>query len=69
MKASNIISASALAAIIFLISVSLTYAQWDALKSGYAVTTNYQGKEVPPGTRVTATAGTTDEKVINVTFI
>jgi hypothetical protein len=69
MKVSNIISASALAAIIFFISASITYAQWDALNSGYAVTTDYHGKEVPPGTLVTATAGTTDGKVTNVTFI
>jgi hypothetical protein len=68
MKASNIISASALAAIIFLISASLTYAQWDALNSGYAVTTNWHGKEVPLGQSVTAWAGTRDQNVKAVFF-
>lgn len=35
-------------------------AQWDALNSGYAVTTNYHGVDVQLGTPVTARAGTTE---------
>ena len=44
-------------------------AQWNALNSGYAVTTNYHGKDVLPGTLITATAGTTYLNVLNVTFV
>jgi len=40
----------------------------DAINSSYAVTTDYHGKIVLPGTLVTATAGTTDPDVKNVTF-
>lgn len=36
---------------------------WSALGSGYAITTDWQGVDVPVGTVVTATAGTTDESV------
>jgi hypothetical protein len=49
--------------------IKISYAGWDSINSGYAVTTNYQGKIVPPGTLVTATAGTTDHDVKNVTFL
>jgi len=69
MKASNIVSAVVLAIIIFLMSTNIMRAQWDALSSGYAVTTDYHGEEVPPGTLITAIAGTTDEHVTHVTFI
>jgi len=54
---------------IFLVAASVAHAQWDAINSGYAVTTDYHGIEVPPGTLVTATAGTTDANVQNVTFL
>lgn len=37
--------------------------------SGYDVTTNYQGIDVPPGTTVTAYAATTDNTVVSVTFL
>ena len=47
--------------------ITCTWAQWP-LNSGYAVTTNYHGEDVPPGTLVLATAGTTDPNVENVTF-
>jgi len=49
--------------------VNVTFAQWDAISSGYAVTTDYHGKIVPPGTLVTAIAGTIDPNVISVTFL
>lgn len=40
-----------------------------SLKSGYAVTNNYHGKDVPVGTPVTVTAMSTDSKVDYVLFI
>lgn len=55
--------------VIFLAAAGVVKAQWSAINSGYAVTTNYHGIEVPPGTLVTATAGTTDTNVKNVTFL
>ena len=51
---------------LFVVSAS---AQWNALNSGYAVTTDYHGEDILPGTLVTATAGTTDSDVLNVTFV
>lgn len=54
---------------ILLAVASITQAQWDAINSGYAITTDYHGLEVLPGTLVTATAGTTDPDVQNVTFL
>jgi len=44
-------------------------AGWSALNSGYAVTTDWHGADVPMGTSVTATAGTTDGTVESVEFI
>jgi hypothetical protein len=44
-------------------------AQWSAINSGYAVTTNWHGIDVPIGQRVVATAGTTDSAVTHVVFI
>ena len=40
-----------------------------SLNSGYAVTNNYHGKDVAPGTPVTVTAMTTNSHVDFVTFI
>lgn len=40
-----------------------------SLSSGYAVTSNYHGKDVPPGANVVVTAMTTDWRVDKVTFI
>jgi len=51
---------------LFVVSVS---AQWSTLNSGYAITTDYHGIDVPIGTLVTVTAGTTDTNVENVTFV
>jgi hypothetical protein len=49
--------------------VNVSSAQWDAINSGYAVTTDYHGKIVPLGTLVTAIAGTTDPNVASITFL
>lgn len=51
-----------------LIFINVTYAPWQSIESGYAITTDYHGEIVPPGTLVTATAGTTDSSVEKVTF-
>jgi hypothetical protein len=39
------------------------------LNSGYAVTTDYHGIDMPLETLVTATAGTTDSSILKVTFV
>jgi hypothetical protein len=44
-------------------------AQWAAISSRYAVTTNWHGKDVPLSSTVTATAGTTDSNVKTVEFV
>ena len=44
-------------------------AQWSAIKSGYAITTNWHGEDVPAGTPVTAWAGTTNETVYQIRFL
>lgn len=70
MKVSNtMIVVVALLMGMLLASVSITYAQWNALASGYAVTTDCHGVDVLPGTLVTAIAGTTDSNVEKVTFL
>jgi len=51
-----------------LASISVVYAPWQTLGTGYAVTTNYHGIDVFPGTPVTATAGTLDSSIVSVTF-
>jgi len=48
--------------------MSLALAQWSALSSGYAVTTNWHGQEVPFGETVTVWAGTNDTNVEKVLF-
>jgi len=55
--------------ILFMLPITCTSAGWSALGSGYAVTTDYHGIDVPSGTMVTATAGTTDSSILNVTFV
>lgn len=59
----------ALVFVLFSLFVVSASAQWNALNSGYAVTTDYHGEDILPGTLVTATAGTTDTNVQNVTFV
>ncbi|MEM4713701.1 MAG: hypothetical protein QXQ61_04020 [Candidatus Bathyarchaeia archaeon] len=53
---------------LFLAIANIAHAQWPALSSGYAVTTNWHGKEVPLGESVTVWAGTTDSNVQEVLF-
>ena len=60
---------AALALLPLCFLVQIASAQWSALNSGYAVTTDYHGKNAPLGAVVTATAGTTNPMVKNVTFI
>jgi hypothetical protein len=50
-------------------ATSVAHAQWSAISSGYAVTTDYHGENVPLGVLVTALAGTTDANIDNVTFL
>lgn len=54
---------------LFLTLVNIANAQWSALNSGYAITTNWHGIEVPLGKSVTAWAGTTDSNVEEVLFL
>lgn len=57
------------AGLLVLASVNTAEAQWPAIKeSGYAVTTNWHGIDVPPWSTVVATAGTTDLSVLQVRF-
>lgn len=51
-----------------LAAVTVVYAPWSTLGTGYAITSNYHGIDIPPGTPVTVTAGTLDSNVVNVTF-
>lgn len=55
--------------LIFIFSfIEISYAQWDAINSGYGITTNWHGKEVPFGESVTAWAGTRDPTVTAILF-
>jgi len=56
------------ASILLSLSFNLAHAHWSAINSGYAVTTNWHGKEVPLGQSVTAWAGTTNSSVYQVEF-
>jgi hypothetical protein len=51
-----------------LILTSAVHAPWTTLGTGYAITTDHHGMDVPPGAPVTAIAGTLDPNVVNVTF-
>jgi len=53
---------------LLVLGSTLVQAQWSALDSGYAVTTDYHGVDVPLGVEVTATAGTTNSGVKKVEF-
>ena len=48
--------------------VSSAYAPWSTIGTGYAITSNYHGKDVPLMATVTVTAGTLDPSVTQVTF-
>ncbi|MGQ9460585.1 MAG: hypothetical protein ACUVRA_05090 [Candidatus Bathyarchaeaceae archaeon] len=51
-----------------LILTSAVYAPWETLGTGYAITSNVHGIDIPPGMPVTVTAGTLDSNVVQVTF-
>ena len=56
--------------LIFSISaINTVYAPEESLGSGYAVTSNWHGIDVPPGSEVIVTAMTTDAGVYQVTFL
>jgi len=57
-----------LALLPFCLLVATAYAQWPPIANGYAVTTNWHGKDVPVGESVTAWAGTQDTSVTQVEF-
>lgn len=50
-------------------NTNIVQAGWPAISSGYAVTTNWHGIDVPIGELVTAWAGTTDGTVHTVEFV
>jgi len=52
-----------------LLPISCANAGWSSLNSGYAITTDYHGVEATVETLITATAGTTDTSITNVTFV
>jgi len=58
-----------LVALTLIVTPTIVQAQWPAINSGYAVTTNWHGIDVPLGASVTAWAGTTDSTVEKVEFI
>lgn len=55
--------------LVTLILSGVVYAPWSTLGTGYAITSNFHGIIVPPGTPVTVTAGTLDPSVTHVKFI
>jgi len=60
--------AVALLVFLLLISISAVNAPWSTLGTGYAITSNYHGVDIPLGTPVTVTAGTLDSNVMVITF-
>lgn len=46
--------------LLFILLIAIVKAPWASLSSGYAIWTNYHGEDIPVGTEVTATAGTTE---------
>lgn len=59
-----------LASALILFSMFIVYARadWNSMGSGYAVTSNWHGINVPIGETVVVTAGTTDSSVASVEF-
>ena len=57
-----------LSGVLFLLLIVGASAQWGAINSGYAVTTDWHGKDVPLGTTITVKAGTTNLDVVEVKF-
>jgi hypothetical protein len=65
-----------IALLLVTLFVASVNAPWATLNSGYAIWTNYHGIDIPGGTEVTATAGTTEHpdssahnKLPNVTAV
>jgi len=56
------------AIVVLFANVNIAQAQWNALSSGYAVTTDWHGTDMPIGEEVTAYAGTNDTEVEEVLF-
>jgi hypothetical protein len=54
--------------IVSLLLCSVVHASWSTLETGYAVTSNWKGPQIPTNTPVTITAGTLDSTVTSVTF-
>lgn len=54
--------------IALITTVTVVHAPWSTLGTGYAITSNYHGIDVPLGTPVTVTAGTLDSNIVQVTF-
>jgi hypothetical protein len=54
--------------LLLLLIIPSVLAQWPEIKSGYAITTNWHGIDVPIGASVVATAGTTDLNIKKVEF-
>jgi hypothetical protein len=66
---SRLFVATLLAILLSIAGLNIARAQWSAIKnSGYAVTTDWHGEDVPIGESVTAWAGTTDSEVYKVEF-
>jgi len=68
MKLQFLVVAMLFAILLVFANINIAQAQWSAITSGYAVTTNWHGEDVPLGQLVTATAGTTDPSVKSVEF-
>jgi hypothetical protein len=68
MKLRYLAVAILLVGIFFLVGGNIAHAQWSALNSGYAVTTNWHGEVVPIGESITAWAGTNNTEVYKVEF-
>jgi hypothetical protein len=68
MKLRFIIAVILLVNLLVFANRNIAQAGWNAINSGYGVTTNWHGQDVPLGESVTAWAGTTDDAVEIVEF-
>jgi hypothetical protein len=69
MKLRFVLSLVLLATLLVGASINIAKAQWPAITTGYAITTNWHGIDTPLGSTVVATAGTTDLSVDTVKFV
>jgi hypothetical protein len=65
---SKLLLAAFIALAISALAVGIVFAHWPAITTGYAVTTNWHGIDVPGGQEVVVTAGTTDPSVKTINF-